>query len=198
MTLVEDRGGEILRRMPARFHMIGAEVGVYDGRLSGYLLREHRNLTLLMVDRWRGVPDGHRYKESGSEIAKHGPDGWADVMRMVRKNIAFAGGRGCPLRGESVDIAKMLMPEFLDFVFIDADHTYEGVREDIAAWRPLVRPGGYIGGHDWDHPEDHIGGGPDTRRWGVERAVREFFEPHEIELGKNRTWFVQVRSPVTV
>jgi hypothetical protein len=37
----------------------------------------------------------------------------------------------------------------LDFVYIDAQHTYEGVRADISAWLPKVRKGGFIGGHDY-------------------------------------------------
>lgn len=38
--------------------------------------------------------------------------------------------------------------ELLDFVFIDGDHTYEGVRNDWTAWSPLVRPGGLVAFHD--------------------------------------------------
>jgi|ETNvirenome_6_85_1030632.scaffolds.fasta_scaffold109705_2 predicted O-methyltransferase YrrM len=39
-----------------------------------------------------------------------------------------------------------------DFVFIDADHTTEGVLADIAAWRDKVRPGGMLCGHDTHFP----------------------------------------------
>jgi predicted O-methyltransferase YrrM len=39
--------------------------------------------------------------------------------------------------------------ESLDFVYIDAEHTYDGVRADIHAWLPKVRKGGFIGGHDY-------------------------------------------------
>jgi predicted O-methyltransferase YrrM len=35
-----------------------------------------------------------------------------------------------------------------DFVFLDALHTYEGLREDWWAWSPLVAPGGIIAIHD--------------------------------------------------
>lgn len=36
----------------------------------------------------------------------------------------------------------------IDFLFIDGDHSYEGVRMDYLLWSPLVRPGGVIGFHD--------------------------------------------------
>jgi len=50
-----------------------------------------------------------------------------------------------------------------DFVFIDGDHSYEGVRGDWLAWSPLVRPGGLVAFHDtwpnWDRHE------PGVVRW---------------------------------
>jgi predicted O-methyltransferase YrrM len=43
----------------------------------------------------------------------------------------------------------------LDFVFIDGDHTYEGVKQDFEMYSPLVRPGGIIGVHDiCTHPPE--------------------------------------------
>jgi len=36
-----------------------------------------------------------------------------------------------------------------DFVFIDADHTYESVKKDILAWYPKVKKGGIIAGHNY-------------------------------------------------
>ena len=37
----------------------------------------------------------------------------------------------------------------LDLVFIDGDHSYDAVVDDIEAWEPKVRPGGVLGGHDF-------------------------------------------------
>lgn len=36
----------------------------------------------------------------------------------------------------------------VDYVFIDADHSYEGVCADITAWWPKIPLGGFMGGHD--------------------------------------------------
>lgn len=67
--------------------------------------------------------------------------------------------------GKSVEIAHVLrmFGQRPFFVFIDADHSYQAVREDLRAWWPLVTPGGVLAGHD--HQPDFP---------GVERAVREF------------------------
>lgn len=44
----------------------------------------------------------------------------------------------------------------LDFVFIDADHSYAAVDTDIREWYPKVREGGWVGGHDY-HPRKFPG-----------------------------------------
>lgn len=46
------------------------------------------------------------------------------------------------------DIKKVLKGNSLDFLFIDGDHTYEGVREDFLMYSPLVRKGGLVAFHD--------------------------------------------------
>lgn len=47
--------------------------------------------------------------------------------------------------------AEQVEDGWADFVFIDAAHSYAAVKQDIEAWRPKVRPGGWLGGHDY-HP----------------------------------------------
>jgi predicted O-methyltransferase YrrM len=52
-------------------------------------------------------------------------------------------------------IATILGGEFLDFLFIDGDHTYEGVKRDFEMYAPLVRPGGIVSFHDIaEHPPE--------------------------------------------
>jgi len=66
----------------------------------------------------------------------------------------------------------------LDFVYIDGDHTFEGVKQDIQHWKPKVRPGGYLAGddHDWE---------------GVEKAVAHHFSSDHVQTVRDR-WVVQI------
>lgn len=41
----------------------------------------------------------------------------------------------------------------IDLLFIDGDHSYEGVQKDYLLWALHVRPGGTILFHDYDHPD---------------------------------------------
>jgi predicted O-methyltransferase YrrM len=54
-------------------------------------------------------------------------------------------------------------PSWIDFLFIDGDHSYAAVAQDISLWLPLMNPGGVISGHDY-----HI-------YPGVDQAVDERF-----------------------
>lgn len=73
--------------------------------------------------------------------------------------------------------AAPLVPNgWADFVFIDAGHSFQAARGDIATWLPKVRPGGWFGGHDY-HPKFP----------GVIRAVDQAF-PGAIDLLPGFIW----------
>jgi len=62
-----------------------------------------------------------------------------------------------------------------DFIFIDADHTYEQVRKDIIGCKKLLAPNGVLSGHDFN--------------WeGVERAVRELAPNYKLH---NYIWYTK-------
>ena len=50
---------------------------------------------------------------------------------------------------KSVTAAKWIGQGVLDLVFIDGDHSFEAVRDDLDAWWPTLRPGGTLAGHDY-------------------------------------------------
>jgi len=77
------------------------------------------------------------------------------------------------IRKDSVEAAKLFNDGEFFAVFIDADHSYEGVRKDIDAWLPKVMPGGILCGHDFD------GMFP-----GVIQAVDESFRDKFSVMGK--------------
>jgi predicted O-methyltransferase YrrM len=87
-----------------------------------------------------------------------------------------------PLVGRSDEILPVLAPEQFDLIFIDADHSYEGVRADIELSLPLLRPGGVLAFHDYTREERPEGEGwSGDLELGITRAVHEFFdEPDEV------------------
>lgn len=107
-------------------------------------------------DSWRGTP-----ADDLSWIA-----GWRDVYGAFWQRIGKADlcDTVIPLRGMCQDVLPVLADKTFDFVNIDGDHRYEGVKFDIDQACRLIRKGGTIAGHDYDtgHPD-------------VTRAVEEAF-----------------------
>ncbi len=57
------------------------------------------------------------------------------------------------IHGLTADVAKDFMDKEFSFIFIDADHSYEGCKADFEAWSPLVKSGGEVAFHDVNKPE---------------------------------------------
>ncbi len=166
---------------------LGAEIGVWEGRTTSFLLRELPGLTMYMVDPWpEEWPKDGRYYQQGAGMPHVDPDYIQHTHRDAMKATEFAADRRTILRGMSVDMAPAVPDGTLDFVFLDGDHSQEGLAEDLVAWWRKVRSGGIVCGHDWRHPE--------YMSWGVSEAVKGFVEllgrDVSVELGPDLTWFV--------
>lgn len=70
--------------------------------------------------------------------------------------------------GDTAETIARFQPGYFDWVYVDADHSYEGVMRDIRACEFRVRPGGYLVFNDFAHIDPYLG------RYGVHRAVSEF------------------------
>lgn len=116
----------------------GAEVGVWRGDSSNLILGLPMIEKLYMVDPWS------KFKKSLS------PQPVFDyIYEQVKKRVEPYGERASIIRRLSVQAAS-IVPKDLDFVFIDASHDYESVKDDIQAWRDHIRPGGVLTGDDYD------------------------------------------------
>jgi predicted O-methyltransferase YrrM len=64
-------------------------------------------------------------------------------------NIKGFEDRAYMLRMKGEHACNFIEDKSLDFVYIDANHTYQAVKEDIRLWYPKVKSGGLIMGHDY-------------------------------------------------
>lgn len=121
----------------------GVEVGVAFGSMSVWLTRLIPELRMIGVDPFVGYDPG----DGMSDIMEN--DG-NDIYQFVQWRFKTEGHeRLSLLRKSSREAAAIVADSSQDFVFIDADHRYESVLEDISLWRPKVRSGGLICGHDF-------------------------------------------------
>ena len=178
--LYEIRAAEVLLRLPGGRPVRGVEIGCDCGYMSHALLKRE-DLFLIMVDAWEG--GGASYADPANDYHARLTQKQQDERKSVAaQNTKYAAARRAIFHARSVLAATQIPPASLDFVFIDADHSYEGCRADIEAWWPTVVPGGLFGGHDYGS-----GAFP-----GVTRAVCEFIARTglDLSLGCNTTWFV--------
>lgn len=160
---------------------IGVELGVFEGTLSKALLKSIPTLTLYMVDRWRTYDRREIERTPNSRMPKR-PQEYFDSARQAATKVASKFGNRAMIVDASTLDAVPRVPDALDFVFVDADHSYEGCKADILAWIPKIRAGGWMFGHDYGSDRIH----PDVRR-----AVDEIFGDR-VEVDADHVWAVQM------
>jgi len=174
------RWNAILDRLPNDVPLIGAEIGVLNGNTAYRILGARPLLIHYMVDPWTAPEKDSSYYLTGDSNSLKPAREHEIAYKRTLKRVEFAGDRAIILRMYSVEAEKIIKDNSLDFVFIDGDHSYAGVKKDIKLWLPKVKKGGWIGGHDYNH----------SRLPGVKKAVDEVF--NNLELDDNRTWFVRL------
>lgn len=151
----------------------GVEIGVRWGQTSRHLLETCTDLKMTGVDLMQPLPNNTR---EGQETYSHWP--WADYREAVKRIMQRFPDRFVMLVMDTHAASQMFADESVDFVFIDCDHSYEGVSRDIVDWAPKVRVGGLVTGHD-------------INLESVRRAVVENLGEYETEGQRwNNIWWV--------
>ena len=140
----------LARRLPRG--SAGAEIGSYHGASSCCLAAglQRRGNQLWCIDTWMNdaVSDGRK-----------------DILPIWQQNTAPLAGTIQAVRGYSHDVVAAI-PDGLSLLFVDGDHSYEGVARDLHCYLPKLRPNAVLILHDWNHDS-------------VKHAVVNIVHPHE-------------------
>ncbi len=150
---------KVLEKLVNEHHWkVGAEVGCLAGRTTFHLLKNCEDLTLYAVDTWSEYEGLYANAKDGGQTAlgRKPDDGTETLVKVPFETIESLfrdrakpyNGRLKVLKGLSWEMASEVEDHSLDFAFIDADHIEPAVRKDIEAWRPKVKEGGMLLGHD--------------------------------------------------
>lgn len=128
-----------------------AEIGSYIGASAccfGAAVSADRNTRIICIDTW----NNHAMSEGNR-------DTWAEFKRNTASFSDFV----IPVRGFSTDVVEQVrkISPSLDLLFIDGDHSYEGVKADWEAYKGFLKPGSTVVFHDYGWAE------------GVKRVVHE-------------------------
>lgn len=165
----------------------GAEVGVHRGAFSEHLLRYWRGRRLHCIDPWAYLGT-LEYNEPKDAAGVREREFHEACYREAVARLKPFGPRANILRATSREAAAAFPDRSLDFVFLDARHDYEAVKEDINLWHPKIRDGGVLCGHDWslDYGPPHF---------GVKKAVLEYVNARAGEVfvsADQESWFMPV------
>ena len=173
MMNYEDLYSDMVRRFPSGvFVEVGSWMGASAAFMAVEIINSGKPIQLHCVDHWKGseaepVLQNFLKTVDGYEVFKHN-------MKPVWDRIHVH-------RMPSTEAALKFLDASVDFVFIDASHTYDDCLADIKAWLPKVKPGGVIAGHDFD--------------WtfmGVVHAVRDvFYSDYRVQ---GNCWIHEVKA----
>lgn len=142
--------------------MTAAELGVAEGLFSRDLLGAGLS-RLYSVDAWMTL---NQKGDGGSEQEWH-DNNYENVLELMRP----FGKKSVLFRGISYEVGVELPDESLGLVYVDCDHSYEGVSKDIRAWWPKLVQGGIMAFHDYE-----------ATQYGVKDAVKDFCKENNIEI----------------
>jgi len=166
--------------------ILGVEIGVHRGETSARLLRDIRSLSLFMVDIWAPPNADSSYVKVKDPCALQSSTRFQENRKNAIRITDFAKSRRIVLQKDS-SAALGALPAFLDFCFIDADHSYEGCLRDLRAYWPRIRSEGLFSGHDYYDPEHRTV----KHTAGVGEAVDDFFAEQGLDfsVGKGSVWW---------
>jgi len=143
----------LLRKLP--HGAVCAEIGVLRGDFSERILKLARARELHLIDPW-GANSGDMLPEA------------EDNYRFVRERFAseIAAGRVIIHRTTSLQASSEFPDSYFDWVYIDGNHFYESVKQDLEVYCRKLKPGGALAGDDYHYPGNWYD--------GVTRAVDEF------------------------
>ncbi len=139
--------------------LIGVEIGVWWGASLFSDLNQPRIRKMYAID---------PFKEYPCHEIVYKQDRWEECYESVRSRLLRHGERVTLIRAKSDD-AVHLIPNGVDFVFIDGDHRYGQVTRDIKNYEPKVRKGGIVCGHDYNAKSFT----------GVTKAVDDYAREHK-------------------
>lgn len=161
----------------------GVEIGVQSGIFSEIILSTWRGERLYCIDCWE-MQDKSIYVDTANTTNEN----HEIFFQQTKNRLQKFGERAFVIKEKSVVASSVFEDESLDFVYIDGNHKYEAVKDDLYSWYPKVKKGGVFAGHDYLDlfVENHTD-------FAVKKAVDEFAQKinTRIETTKEEwpSWF---------
>lgn len=166
-----NHGPKVLDLIEEHRPKVVVELGSWLGASAIAMARSVRRWggTVTCIDTWAGELD----EDGGS------PAGKSPIMLLSCARAMVEAGVSASVRlipATTLEAAQH-WSGLIDFLYVDADHSHDGVLADLSAWMPFVRIGGLVAGDDYEHP----------RYPGVKTAWDAFEQAHDLRLTRYQT-----------
>lgn len=120
------------------------EIGTYGGRSAYAIASSPKTHSLICIDRWEDYSNVRDYPINSKST------GLPSFNRMLLANL---GLRIVPINGDSITYSYLIEDKSLDFIFIDGDHSYDGLVGDLNLYIPKLKHDALLVGDDYNLSE---------------------------------------------
>jgi hypothetical protein len=157
--------------------LVGAEIGVASGVNAEKILKFLNMRQLILIDPWERAID-NKTNDNNQKYLFH-------KNRYETTFAKFSNNSKVKIiKDFSIEAAKMFDDYYFDFIYIDGDHSYEAVINDLYAYYPKLKKFGVLCGDDYGHPSG----------LGVIEAVQVFSNEKQLLVNyreDNQFWMVK-------
>lgn len=166
--------------------LVIAEIGVWQGSFCKFLLKECPNIEkYYLIDPWRHLDSWN--KPLNVENQK-----FDKIYNKLMKELESYSDKVVILRGTTEEIISKIKDESLDFVYIDGDHTLNGITTDLNLMYPKMKMGSLIAGDDFvSNYNQH---GSNFSLTMVKPVVTKFCQDRKLTLFSNHNQFLFIKK----
>jgi hypothetical protein len=161
MKIIKDRI-ELLNLLPK--NKVVVELGVFTGKYSEKILKILHPSKLYLVDIFR--------KGRGNSMGETVND--MSLYFDILKNKYINNENVIVVKSTTKQFLETIDKNIIDIIYIDADHSYLGVKNDLELSYKIIKRGGFITGHDYDYDS-------------VKNAIDEFINKYD---NRKRLYFI--------
>jgi hypothetical protein len=150
------------------------EVGTHSGNYAERIYQIFPKSSIYLLDTWDSNNTDFYYSTRPGLVEK----AYAMTLEKFKDkpNVNI-------IKADSVVAYKEFQDNFFDWIYIDGDHSYDGVKNDLQNWFKKLKINGIMSGHDWDVNSSN----PEFEKFGVQKALTEFLEDFNNSIQLNLT-----------